>query len=64
MSTHNICFYEDSAKIIFKLSSYTHLISPSGVLTYLRHVDTQFFCQTQVGPPKNKHIHLKIGMNT
>ena len=27
MSTHNIGFYEDLAKIIFELSSNTHLIS-------------------------------------
>ena len=27
MSTHNIGFYEDLTKIIFKLSSNTHLIS-------------------------------------
>ena len=27
MSTHNISFYEDLTKIIFKLSSNTHLIS-------------------------------------
>ena len=27
MSTHNIGFYEDLTKIIFELSSYTHLIS-------------------------------------
>ena len=34
MSTHNIGFYEDFTKIIFELSSNTHLISPSdmGVL--------------------------------
>ena len=29
MSTHNIGFYEDLTKIIFKLSSNTHLISSS-----------------------------------
>ena len=27
MSTHNICFHEDLTKIIFDLSSNTHLIS-------------------------------------
>ena len=27
MSTHNICFYEDLTKIIFELSSNTHLFS-------------------------------------
>ena len=29
MSTHNIGFYEDLPKIIFQLSSNTHLISSS-----------------------------------
>ena len=29
MSTHNIGFYEDLTKIIFQLSSDTHLISSS-----------------------------------
>ena len=31
MSTHNIGFYEDLTKIIFDLSSNTHLISSAGV---------------------------------
>ena len=30
MSTHNICFYEEISKIIFELSSNTHLISSAG----------------------------------
>ena len=30
MSTHNIGFYEDLTKIIFELSSITHLISSAG----------------------------------
>ena len=30
MSTHNIGFYEDLTKIIFELSSKTHLISSAG----------------------------------
>ena len=30
MSTHNISFYEDLTKIIFELSSNTHLISSAG----------------------------------
>ena len=40
MSTHNVGFYEDLTKIIFELSSYTHLISSaalgliSGLLAY------------------------------
>ena len=37
MSTHNIGFYEDLTKIIFKLSSNTHLISSAG------------FCPLEVG---------------
>ena len=31
MSTHNIGFYEDLTKIIFELSSNTHLISSAGM---------------------------------
>ena len=33
MSTHNIGFYEDLTKIIFELSSNTHLISSAGIQT-------------------------------
>ena len=32
MSTHNIVFYEDLTKIIFELSSNTHLISSAAIL--------------------------------
>ena len=32
MSTHNIGFYEDLTKIVFQLSSNTHLISSSEFL--------------------------------
>ena len=35
MSTHNIGFYEDLTKIIFDLSSNTHLISSAVKLTLL-----------------------------
>ena len=31
MSTHNIDFYEDLTKIIFELSSNTHLISSAAI---------------------------------
>ena len=31
MSTHNIGFYEDLTKLIFELSSTTHLISSAAV---------------------------------
>ena len=31
MSTHNIGFYDDLTKIIFQLSSNTHLISSAGL---------------------------------
>ena len=31
MSTHNIGFYEDLTKIIFELSSNTHLISSAAI---------------------------------
>ena len=33
MSTHNIGFYEDLTKIIFELSSNTHLISSAAYVT-------------------------------
>ena len=39
MSTHNIDFYEETTKIIFQLSSNTHLISSSGV----REMGKEFF---------------------
>ena len=32
MSTHNMGFYEDLTKIIFELSSNTHLISSAGLM--------------------------------
>ena len=34
MSTHNIGIYEDLTKIIFQLSSNTHLISSSVILVF------------------------------
>ena len=34
MSTHNIGFYEDLTKIIFELSSNTHLISSADFRKY------------------------------
>ena len=37
MSTHNIGFYEDLTKIIFELSSNTHLISSA---------DSSYFSKT------------------
>ena len=37
MSTHNIGFYEDLTKIIFELSSNTHLIS-SAVFVSKRNI--------------------------
>ena len=36
MSTHNIGFYEDFTKIIFELSSKTHLISSAENLEFIR----------------------------
>ena len=41
MSTHNIDFYEDLTKIIFQLSSNTHLISSSGHASF--RLSTQRF---------------------
>ena len=35
MSTHNIGFYEDLTKIIFELSSNTHLISSADTSCFL-----------------------------
>ena len=38
MSTHNIGFYEDLTKIVFELSSNTHLISPAEItVTFIYH---------------------------
>ena len=38
MSTNNIGFYEDLTKIIFELSSNTHLISSAGYVVFELHV--------------------------
>ena len=44
MSTHNIGSYEDMTKIIFELSSNTHLISSAGCFMlkasgkYIKHI--------------------------
>ena len=38
MSTHNIGFYEDLTKIIFELSSNTHLISSAEYFLVLRYL--------------------------
>ena len=35
MSTHNIGFNQDLTKVIFQLSSYTHLISSSAFVDYI-----------------------------
>ena len=43
MSTHNIGFYEDLTKIIFELSSNTHLIS-SAVSSVCLFLDAMWFC--------------------
>ena len=38
MSTHNIGFYEDLTKIIFELSSNTHLISSASTSTCIHAI--------------------------
>ena len=38
MSTHNIGFYEDLTKIIFELSSNTHLISSAGKVLCILYI--------------------------
>ena len=38
LSTHNIGFYEDLTKIIFELSSNTHLISSAALIVFLKEV--------------------------
>ena len=38
MSTHNIGFYEDLTKIMFELSSNTHLISSAALLSQCKHL--------------------------
>ena len=51
MSTHNIGFYEDLTKIIFELSSNTHLIFSAGMLqsVFLETLKTGFL-MTQLNP--------------
>ena len=46
MSTHNIGFYEDLTKIIFELSSNTHLISSAEnyTVTISKFSHYLFFC--------------------
>ena len=45
MSTHNIGFYEDLTKIVFELSSNTHLISSAvyptlvDILTFMSRIN-------------------------
>ena len=39
MSTHNIGFYEDLTKIIFELSSNTHLISSAVYYSQMKQND-------------------------
>ena len=38
MSTHNIGFYEDLTKIIFELSSNTHLISSTVLIEHFNSI--------------------------
>ena len=47
MSAHNIRFYEELMKIIFKLSSNTHLICSSAVF-----IKTILLCGVPEGPVK------------
>ena len=47
MSTLNIGFYEDLTKIIFKLSSNTHLISSSEIAILNHHTHTQANCKSR-----------------
>ena len=51
MSTHNIGFYEDLTKIIFELSSNTHLISNTDVCSKS--------LRTSLPMVLDKHISLK-----
>ena len=46
MSTHNIGFYEELTKIIFPLSSNTHLISSSVAHNHTRVDQEVFVAQT------------------
>ena len=45
MSTHNIGFYEEINKIIFELSSNTHLISSA--MTDFRIIQDRTICGTR-----------------
>ena len=54
MSTHNIGFYEDLTKIIFELSSNTHLISSADSL--INH----FVIPAILPLPLNQEEHLSV----
>ena len=54
MSTHNIGFYEDLTKIIFELSSNTHLISSAENQCFAHYVDLKV---RQTGSDKDYPKH-------
>ena len=49
MSTHNIGFYEDLTKIIFQISSNTHLISSADLITLLTSLIQAIHCLIDTG---------------
>ena len=53
MSTHNIGFYEDLTKIIFQISSITHLVSSAD--STARSISPNSTCHTVKRP--NPQIH-------
>ena len=58
MSTHNIGFYEDWRKIIFQLSSNTHLISSSDYGLIIRlHKEQR---TTDINISSQEHLRTKV----
>ena len=64
MSTHNICFYEDLTKIIFELSSNTHLISSAEVALPI-HPKVFFLLKLRFEPGSEtkRKYHAQLRMN-
>ena len=60
MSTHNIWFYGEIAKIIPKLSSNTLLICPTGILLWLTSwsLSEIYFHSTLIGSTQNEQNNL------
>ena len=56
MSTHNIGLYEDLTKIIFELSSNTHLISSADTIKTMEDERPQFFLS------ENQYLNVIVSL--